>query len=100
MTDDHDRVTAALNDLKVEASLGRDARVMPHLFAALDRALALADEWRETATELDQRSAKAADEGDTARSAILSYRAQAHTDCAARLDRVIAAALLGEASGE
>lgn len=76
-----------------------DGSAMPRLAAALEAALVLTGEWRKDAADLDHRSGKAADEGDHTRSALLSYRAQAHTDCAARLERAITAELLGEGSG-
>jgi uncharacterized hydantoinase/oxoprolinase family protein len=59
-------------------------------------AKALAEEWREIAADLDCLAGKAADAGDHTKSALLRGRAQERADCAARLERVITAALPGE----
>jgi hypothetical protein len=66
------------------------------LLAAVEAALELPGEWRDTAADLDRLAGVAADEGDPTKSALLRGRAQERTDCAARLERAITAALPGE----
>lgn len=93
----HERASDVIRDRDVRfwgiISAMKSARDVPCLLVAVEAVLALAGQWDETAGKCDDLS-EAAFEGDGHRSIALSYRAQAHADCATALREAITAALL------
>ena len=96
-----DRLAAYLADARMQAEdhgLSPASEVLP-MIAALERALALTDEWEKAAAMAFEREEHAAATGLPGTAARMSGRRHAQEDCVKALRVAISAELLGEEAG-